>query len=170
MRIAFVDENSVCTHVLICDAGWEELFPGSTGIESETASPGEVWNGAAFERPSPAPTVEQLLAEAAAVRWQKETAGIQVAGATIATDRESQQLIAGALALAQQDPARTLQFKAVSGWVTLSAAEVTAIAIAVGDHVQACFAIEADVAGGVAAGTITTFEQILAADWPETVA
>jgi hypothetical protein len=104
-----------------------------------------------------------LLDHSASARWRKETGGINLAGQPIATDRESQGLISGAFALVQQQPETTIRFKTPSGFVTLDAAQMTVIAIAVAQHVQACFAIEADIAGDIASGEITTTAEIDAA-------
>ena len=56
--------------------------------------------------------------------------------------------------------AMTVPFKARSGWVDLSADQIRAIALAVGAHVQAAFAVERDVDAAIAAGSVTTIEQI----------
>ena len=114
----------------------------------------------------PVPLIDRLLAYAADKRWQVETGGIEVGGAAIDTSRESQAMITGAYAYSQANPAETISYKATSGWVTIDAATMAAIATAVGAHVQACFAIEASVAAEIEDGTITTTEQIDAADWP----
>jgi hypothetical protein len=49
--------------------------------------------------------------------------------------------------------------------VTLDAATVTAVALAVGAHVQTCFALEQTLDAEITAGTITTTAQIDAAAW-----
>lgn len=105
----------------------------------------------------------QLLGYAAAARYRKETGGISVAGQPIATDRESQALISGAFALVQQQPQTVIRFKTPGGFVTLDAAQMSAIAIAVAQHVQACFALEADVAADITSGEIITPAEIDAA-------
>lgn len=101
-----------------------------------------------------------LLNHAAMKRYGKEVGGIEVMGAPIKTDRESQAMIAGAFALVQDDPQKSIKFKTSAGFVDLDAAAVTAIARAVGDHVQACFALEADVIAQIEAQEIETFEAI----------
>lgn len=108
-----------------------------------------------------------LYAYAAAKRYEVETGGITVNGATVDTSRDSQSMITGAYAYSQAHPEETIHFKAASGWVTLDAATLAVIATAVGAHVQACFAVEAAVAAEIEAGTITTTAEIDAADWPE---
>ncbi len=106
------------------------------------------------------PPAIDLAAYAAQARFRKETGGIAVAGQPVATDRESQALISGAFALVQQQPQTVIRFKTPGGFVTLDAAQMSAIAIAVAQHVQACFAIEADVAGDIASGEIMTTAEI----------
>ena len=100
---------------------------------------------------------------AAAKRWEKETGGLEVNGAIIDTTRDSQNMITGAYNYAQANPSKLVSFKATSGWVQLSAAEVIAIGLAVGDHVQALFDLENVVSDQIAAGVITSVEQIDAA-------
>lgn len=101
-----------------------------------------------------------LIAYAANRRWQVETGGITVGGSLIDTSRESQAMITGAYNYSQVRPDKLIKFKAASGWVELDAATVAAIATAVGDHVQACFDAESEVVAAIAAGTVTTVEQV----------
>lgn len=82
------------------------------------------------------------LAALAAYRYQRETGGITAGGAVIATDRESQAMINGALSLVGLLPETVIDFKGVSGWMQIDAATVIAIAQTVGAHVQACFSAE----------------------------
>lgn len=104
-----------------------------------------------------------MIAYTAQKRWEKETGGIEVNGQIIDTSRESQSMITGAYAYSQANPSETIQFKAASGWVTLDAPTIAAIATAVGAHVQACFALEANIADQITNGTITTTGEIDAA-------
>jgi hypothetical protein len=104
-----------------------------------------------------APTRQKLKDYAAAARYAIETRGITVAGASIMTDRQSQALITGANALAAADPAAPIDFKGASGWVTIDAATMAAIALAVGQHVRASFTAEKQVAAAIDAGTVTDF-------------
>lgn len=112
------------------------------------------------------PSAEVLKAYAADKRWQIETGGISVAGAAIQTDRASQAMITGAFAYAQANPSASIAYKTEGGFVMLSAAEIEAIANAVGAHVQACFAAEAAIVAAIEAGAITSFAAIDGADWP----
>ncbi|TVR11549.1 MAG: DUF4376 domain-containing protein [Salinarimonadaceae bacterium] len=116
---------------------------------------------AAFEASQPGP--EPLDAYAARRRWEIETGGIVVGGAAVRTDRESQALINGALSLVQTDPTATIEFKGAEGWSTLDAAQMTAIALAVGRHVQKAFSAERTISEAIAAQEITTIEEVDAA-------
>jgi len=115
----------------------------------------------------PDPTSEDLLAYAASKRFSVETGGISVNGSKIATDRASQSLITGAYSYVLANPSETVKFKTASGsFVELTAAQMTAIANAVGAHVQSCFSAEEVVSAAIASGTIKAFADIDAASWP----
>lgn len=83
-------------------------------------------------------------AEIAAARWAAETAGIDVNGFTVRTDRESQALITGAALKAMQDGEYSCRWKGVDGFIELTAPQILAIADAVRAHVQSCFDREAE--------------------------
>lgn len=106
---------------------------------------------------------DALAAYAAAVRFAVETGGITVSGATVGTSRESQAMITGAHSFALANPAAVISYKSASGFVTLDAAAMVAVATAVGQHVQACFAREAEVVAAIAAETVTSRAAIDAA-------
>ena len=83
-------------------------------------------------------------AEIAAARWEAETAGIDVNGFTVRTDRESQALITGAALAAFADPDYTCRWKTEAGFVSLDSVQIKAVAQAVRAHVQSCFDRETD--------------------------
>lgn len=172
MRVAFLAPGALTGPVVSirkCAGGWQDLFPDEIGIESETAGIGDVWDGEVLTPvPRPAPSAGELTAYASDLRWRVETGGIVVAGATIRTDERSQQKIAAAVQLIDKDPTLApINFEAQPGvWITLDAAAMTAIGLAVGRHIQACFSTLKNVHGAIAAGTITDFTQIDAAGWP----
>lgn len=139
----------------------ERFLPVSGAVEV-----GWMVDGGEYAPPPPATPPLDLTAYVAHRRYAVETGGIDVAGHPIATDRESQALIMGARLYAQATPTATIQFKAGAGFVTLDAAAIETIAIAVATHVQAAFAIEAAVLADIAAGAITTIEQVDGAAWP----
>ena len=87
---------------------------------------------------------ERKRAEIAAARYEAETAGIDVNGFTVRTDRESQALITGAALKAMQDSEYSCRWKTESGFVELSALQISAVADAVRAHVQSCFDREAE--------------------------
>lgn len=109
---------------------------------------------------------ETLAAYAAEKRYAVETGGLNVGGVSIPTDRDTQAKLTSAFLLAQADPAASFQWKTSAGFVTLTAATVGQIAVAIGQFVQAAYAAEAQVLAAIAAGTITTTAQIDAANWP----
>lgn len=119
--------------------------------------------------PLPPPlSTPELKTYAAARRYAAETGGIVVDGVSILTDRESQRLIADAASYVEKYTVATVNFKSATGFVTLTAEQIDAIAGAVGAHVQASFSSEMAVAAAIDAGTITTTAEIDAAAWPAT--
>lgn len=120
-----------------------------------------------------APTLAQIrqrrLAELAQKRWEKEAGGITFNGMSVATDAVSQTKIIGAVVGVQMDPLSSIQWKMADGtFATLDAAAVTAMAMAVRAHVQACFDNEAVLKAEIEAAE--TAEEIAAVDldagWP----
>ncbi|MDL2397473.1 DUF4376 domain-containing protein [Rhizobium mayense] len=141
----------------LVDAGgdWPEVPPSLTAIVVG-------W--------SPDPVPVDLPAYAAAKRYTIETGGITVNGMLVMTDRQSQALIAGAYAYVQANPAVTVNFKTASGFVDLALAQVSAVANAVGAHVQASFAAEDAVVEAISAGSIKSTADIDAFAWPAAAA
>ena len=117
-------------------------------------------------------TLEEQRAEKRAAlankRWEKETGGTTFNGMPLATDAVSQTKYIGAVVGAQINPQGTMKWKTGNGFVTLDAAAVTAVAMAVRAHVQACFDNEADLA--VLIDAAETAEELDAIDinagWP----
>lgn len=85
---------------------------------------------------------QNKLNELANLRFQKETAGIEINGMKIKTDRESQALINGAYVSTIINPDFTIDWKCENGWITLNATQISAIASNVANHVQSCFTRE----------------------------
>jgi hypothetical protein len=92
---------------------------------------------------------ERKRSEIAAARFDAETAGID----GIKTDRESQALITGAALKAMQDEKYSCRWKTESGFVELSALQISAVADAVRTHVQGCFDREAELLPLIEAAT-----------------
>ncbi len=80
----------------------------------------------------------------AAFRYARETGGLTLPGGTvISTTERSQGLITGTVAGFQQGLLTgTVQWKADSGWIELTGAQVIALGGAVAQHIQRCFAAE----------------------------
>ncbi|MDH0364242.1 DUF4376 domain-containing protein [Comamonas aquatica] len=88
-------------------------------------------------------TAESLKAEITALRWQHETGGITLpSGVHVATGIDDQNRITSVLANAKHAGVEVVNFKAASGWVTVTVQELQVIAAAVAVHVQACFDAE----------------------------
>ena len=85
----------------------------------------------------------RLMAAVTELRWVKETGGITLPGGVqVGTATDDQNRITSVIANAQAAGVETVDFKASSGWVTLTVAQVQAIAAAIALHVQACFTAE----------------------------
>ncbi len=138
--------------------------PGFELLEG-VGNKGDLWDGTRCVPASQAPrSAEQLAAYAAARRYAIETGGITLPnGSQISTDRDSQALITGAWNYVQNSGATSVSFKTVSGFVTMDTATLKTVALAVGDHVQKCFAAEGSIDAGIAAETITTMAEVDAA-------
>jgi hypothetical protein len=82
-------------------------------------------------------------------RYKKEIGGISLNGINIQTDRESRSILTGAYIRAKEDNTYTVRWKTADGFVTLNAGQIIAISDAVAEHVQKCYAAEADVAADI---------------------
>lgn len=119
--------------------------------------------------PPPPPTLaeakERKLAEIAAWRFKRETAGVSINGIRVQTDRNSQAAITAAYMSLKDGLLTSVDWKASDGqWVQSDLAEMTQIAQAVAAHVQACFSMEKQYADMVVAAA--TVEQALAVEVP----
>lgn len=101
---------------------------------------------------------------AAAIRFSKEIAGVTVDGHVYPSDRDSQPKFTAAVVMAQINTSATFNWKLDDGaFVTLDAAQLVAVASAIGAYVQRCFSKEASVKTMIDAGTITITSEIDAA-------
>lgn len=111
----------------------------------------------------------QMQAQVRELRWQHETGGIMVGEVPIRTDEKSQAKIAGAVSLFDNDPTLlSVAWEAQPGlFATLDEATVRAVGVAVGRHIQACFARSKELCEAIAAADR---EALLALDltegWP----
>ena len=143
-RIALI-QAGVVANVIEASVEFAESLGYDPAREAGSAGPGWMLvDGVLVPPDSPAPVVtlddakQRLRERATQLRWEHETGGINVGGVRVLTGTEDQSRIASALIGA---PA-TLDFKAESGWVTLTLAELQGIAAAITAHVQACFSAE----------------------------
>ena len=116
------------------------------------------------------PAMKEAQAQAALLdyvankRWEKETGGIVLNGMALATDDRSKALITGARIAAENDPDFTTKWKTADGsFVTVNASMIIAISDAMLEHVQECFATEAQVLADIENGLITTQQEVDAA-------
>ncbi|WP_409318663.1 DUF4376 domain-containing protein [Pseudomonas sp. KCJK9016] len=124
---------------------------------------GGVWH---FSPPdAPLMTPEQLSAMVAAERFKREATGVFVDGLVIETTRDSQALIASTGLSAVLDPEYRCNFKTVTGFVEIGAAQIIDIAKAVRAHVQACFDRELTLLRSIEAGEY--HDEMLAEGWPD---
>ncbi len=137
--------------VSITHAQWRELIDNQGGRR---------WGGEGVVAYAPPPPLIDLMAYAAAVHTACRDGGVTIGGMLVKTDAESRGLINGAYALIEVRPDASIDFKASSGWVTLDAATMRAIAVAVGTWVQLCYTAYRAVSDGIASGDITASAQI----------
>lgn len=150
------------------------LPPRATMVEPPAADAGcrVVWRGAWVQEPIPTPDLDdikqRLVARATGLRWQHETGGITVGGASVATGISDQNRIVSVLASPTLDSLGTVDFKGADGWVTLTVPQLTGIATAIANHVQACFSAERAHHEAIAALTDipTALAYDVTTDWP----
>lgn len=83
-----------------------------------------------------------LLAAVTAERWKRETGGITITGVRVGTNLDDQNRLSGVLSAIELGGLESVDFKAQSGWVQLTAPELQGIALAISAHVQSCFTAE----------------------------
>ncbi|MEA5123318.1 DUF4376 domain-containing protein [Xanthomonas floridensis] len=107
-------------------------------------------------------------ARATQLRWECETGGVSIGDVQVGSTTEDQNRISSVLAAAGLGTVEQVDFKANSGWVTLTLAEIRGIAAAISAHVQACFTAER--AHHEAIDAIGNIEELqaydVAAGWP----
>lgn len=113
---------------------------------------------------NPTQTTDQVLQAIAARRWQEETKGIVFNGLVINTERDSQNLINGAVVSTLLDPDYVCNWKTSEGFIQLNAYTLKAVGLAVRTYVQACFDREGELVAAVQAGTYTS--SMLDEGWP----
>lgn len=87
--------------------------------------------------------VPSLKAAITQKRWEVETGGITLqGGVSVSTGIDDQNRITSVIANARLAGLTEVSFKAASGWVTLTLAELEGVAAAIAMHVQQCFSAE----------------------------
>ena len=109
-----------------------------------------------------------LMAAVSAKRWAVETGGLTLpGGATVGTTIDDQNRITSVIANAQLAGVASVDFKAQSGWVTLSLTQMQGIAAAIALHVQACFSAERTHHEAIAAASdAELYSYDINAGWP----
>lgn len=96
-----------------------------------------------YEIPPQIITTDDVKTAITKRRWQIETGGITLPnGVRVATGIDDQNRITSVIANANLAGVETVDFKAESGWVTVTVQELQAISAAIAVHVQACFTAE----------------------------
>ena len=162
-RQAIVDKTDALYLAWIEEGKTEDDPEGSVAMPWPRDGAGAQTSAALQAILSPWGLFVDLAAYAASARYAKEIGGVKAGTAQVDTSRQSQAMVANAYSFMQQSGAASTQYKTDSGWVTVTADQMKSIALAVGTHVQACFAAESDLDAKIAAGTVTTTAQIDAA-------
>ena len=121
--------------ITVSDALWQSLLGKQLSVGPD---------GVPYERLStPIDPRAALKAAATAKRWEVETGGITLPGGVqVSTGTADQNRIASVIATAALGGVESVEFKASSGWTTLTLEQLRGIAAAIALHVQACFAAE----------------------------
>ena len=119
--------------------------------------------------PLPSEQVRADLMDAAtSKRWDVMTGGVTLPGGiSVGTTIDDQNRITSVIANAQMAGVESMDFKAQSGWVTLSLDQVRGIAAAVALHVHACYAAERAHHVAIAAATdAELYDYDINTGWP----
>jgi len=162
------------------------LIPGDCLEQSPPAAPdgfrvvaeGNTWALVAIPPvvPPPAPSLEDLQStltrDATAHRWALETGGITLPnGVKVLTGIDDQTRITSVIAGMEAEGYPTVDFKAASGWIELTLAELRTLRGFVAGHVRACYSAERSHHEAIAALDTVAAAQTydLAAGWPSPV-
>ena len=108
-----------------------------------------------------------LIAYAAEKRWRVATAGVIINGIPIPSDDTADARVRHAMAdLADGVQTKPLTFVVGDIVVAANAAMFSAIRAAISQRWQTCYAVQGALVEGINDGTITSREQIDAANWP----
>jgi len=102
-----------------------------------------VAEGNAFELPSEPDRRAALVQGATQKRWEIETGGITLPGGiAVKTDTSDQLRIGSTIEGMKANGYMSVPFKAASGWIDLTLAQIEALRSAVAEHVRQCFIAE----------------------------
>lgn len=86
---------------------------------------------------------DNLKAKATALRWETETGGVDLPGGIrVGSTTQDQNRITSVIANAHLAGLTSVDFKAESGWVTLTLEQLEGMCAAIALHVQRCFSVE----------------------------
>lgn len=161
----FEDDVSVHYGYILTPTGTRITIP-------ETLEPAE------FPEPTP-PSLEELrqekLAAVTAKRWEVMTGGIELLeGIHVGTTVDDQNRITSVVSnasLAGLSDSDEVDFKAASGWVKLSIAEIKSIAGMIGRFVQECYTAERmhHEAIGLLGSSEDIIEYDITGNWPKNI-
>ncbi len=118
-----------------CPAGW-------IAMEMERQNPDDVARADGSWGPVLI-TADGLKGIVTRYRWGVETGGLTLPGGVrVATAIDDQNRITSVVANAERSGVTSVDFKAASGWVSVTVPELQEIAAAIARHVQACFTAE----------------------------
>jgi hypothetical protein len=184
MDILITDTNEVvaqCESITRIEQGWlvgESVYPGYLTRETGVTIPeelrgkrlayvdGEFSELPPVQTPATKDDRDAKKAALAAKRYEVEIGGIEIAGAKVKTDRESQASLTGAYTSLKEGMLTSIDWKTEDGWVTLDLESCEAIAQAVAVHVQACFTQEKELSALIdAAQTVEDLAEINLDNW-----
>lgn len=117
--------------------------------------------------PEPEPPTEAELRAHADMRYSEQMdGGVFVGGVWVSTSINGRIDMTGAVSLAQLDPDHVFNWVNGATVLELTATQVIEIGKAVGLWVQANYTVLGQLRAEIDAGTITTFAEIDAAEWP----
>lgn len=123
----------------------DHIFTGDSA-PAWNAAEGRMEVTGTWSAPSLGASKATRKAEAAAIRWERETGGITVAGLFVPTDRTTQDRVDQIVkAYDDGDIAGSIDFKAGEAWVSIGESELRAIKAAGAQHIQACFSREKEI-------------------------
>jgi hypothetical protein len=157
------------------DIARQPLGPGETIVPNVSGRPGhDRYTNGKVEPHIVLKTLSErkaeLLATLAQRRWEVETGGVLFGVIRLETDDRSKLLITQAAARAKRDSTYSVRWKVGPGeWLPLDATTLIAAETTVFEHVQACFAREAELCVAIEnanGSNLTNLEASVRTFWP----